>query len=515
MNDALAAHERLGAIDVGSNSVRLLVAEWDSVTGLEVIDEIKDQPRLATGVARTGALDAEAMDRAFSALQRMKGVAERRGVTRLVAVATSAMRMASNGEAFAERVRRELGIPLEIIDEDREARLSWRSVAHHFPLDDGRTLVADIGGGSLELVAAIDGLVESTASLPFGAVRLTEEYLTGRHETWREVAVLRKHVRAALKKELPWRDWHQATLIGSGGTFTNLGRMAAARRGHATDPIHGVVVTTGEIEALLEWLSTRSTLERSQVAGLNPQRADIILAGLAVTAELQALLAGRELTVSAFGLREGLLLELVGAEAAATKSSDPLRPLREFVDRCRGDRRHVEQVRHLALSLFDLLAPALGCQPAERSLLEAAALLHDVGQLVSYRRHHRHSYQLIMHAERLGLASRDRTLVALISRYHRKSGPKRRHPEFASLDEDEQQVVRRLSGLLRVADGLDRGHTASVERVTATLLEDCCVIRAYPRLREADLSLEIWGASRKSDVLARALDRDVVVAAGI
>lgn len=515
MSEAAPPRERLGAIDVGSNSIRLLVAEYDPATGLEVIDEVKDQPRLATGVADTGALDPDAMDRAFAALERMRGVAERRGVARLVAVATSAMRTASNGPAFAERIRRELGIPLEIIDEDREARLSWRSVAHHFPLDDGRTVVADIGGGSLELVAAVDGLVESTVSLPFGAVRLTEQYLPGRHETWREVAVLRKHVRAALKKALPWRDWHQATLIGSGGTFTNLGRMAAARRGHATDPIHGTVVATGEVEALLEWLSTRTREERARVPGLNPQRADIILAGLAVTAELQALLAGRELTVSAFGLREGLLLELVGADAAPPKSSDPLRPLREFVDRCRGDRRHVEQVRVLALALFDQLGDTLGCEPAERALLEAASLLHDVGQLVSYRRHHRHSYQLIMHADRLGLGARDRTLVALISRYHRKGGPKRRHEEFAALDDAEQQVVRRLSGLLRVADGLDRGHTASVERVTATLLEDRCVIRAWPRLAGVDLSLELWGAGRKSDVLAKALDREVVVASGL
>src|SRR5690606_38649899 len=144
--------ERLGAIDVGSNSIGLVVAEWDPVTGLEIIDEVKDQPRLATGVARHGALDPEAMEAAFAALSRMTGVAERRGVTRLSAVATSAMRDATNGPAFAERIRRELGIPLVIIDEDREAQLSWRSVAHHFRLEETRAIVADIGGGSLELV---------------------------------------------------------------------------------------------------------------------------------------------------------------------------------------------------------------------------------------------------------------------------------------------------------------------------------------------------------------------------
>jgi len=507
--------ERLGAIDVGSNSIRLVVAEWDPVTGLEIIDEVKDQPRLATGVARHGALDPEAMEAAFAALSRMTGVAERRGVTRLSAVATSAMRDATNGPAFAERIRRELGIPLVIIDEDREAQLSWRSVAHHFRLEETRAIVADIGGGSLELVGAVSGLVENTTSLPLGAVRLTETHLHGERDTRKEVAAMRRTARGILKKALPWRDWRQATVIGSGGSFTNLARMAAARRGHPTDPIHGTTVSTGEVEGLLELLSTRSTSERASVPGLNPQRADIILAGLAVTAELLELLDARELTVSAYGLREGLLLEMAGAEAAAPRVSDPLRPLREFVDRCRGDRRHVEQVRLLALSLFDQLADELGAGPEERWFLEAAALLHDVGQLVSYRKHHKHSYQLIMHAERLGLAARDRAIVAVASRYHRKRGPSRRHEEFAALDDADQDVVRRVSALLRVADGLDRGHTASVDRVTVTMLDDRCVVRAYPRVQGADLSLEVWGAERKCDVLARALGRDVVIASGL
>lgn len=514
MNDPTASRERLGAIDVGSNSIRLLVAEHDPDTGFEVIDEVKEMPRLAKGVAATGALDAEAMEQAFEALRRMKEMADRRGVTRLAAVATSAMRDASNGPAFVERIRGELGIPLVIIDADREARLSWRSVAHHFPLADGRTLVADIGGGSLELIGAVDGLVEVTTSLPLGAVRLTESHLTGRRETRKEVAALRRHVRKVLKKALPWRDWIQARLIGSGGSFTNLGRMAAARRGQTTETVHGTSINTGEVEALLEWLATRTPAERAAVPGLNPQRADIILAGLAVTAELLALADVRQLTISAFGLREGLLLEMIGSDATA-KAADPLRLIREFVDRSRGDRRHVEQVRHLALSLHDQLAAPLGSTPEERGLLEAAALLHDVGQLVSYRSHHRHSYQLISHADRLGLGARDRQLVALISRYHRKGGPKQRHEEFAALDAEDQAIVARVSGVLRVADGLDRGHTASVDRVTATVMDDRCVIRAYPRLQGNDVSLEVWGAERKADVLAKVLGCEVVIEAGL
>lgn len=501
--------ERLGAIDVGSNSIRLLVAEFDPQSGIKVIDEVKDQPRLAAGLAESHRLDEFAMARAIQALTRMREVAERRGVRRIAAVATSAVREAENGKAFMERVRREVGIPLKIIDADTEAALSWRSVAHHFPLASGRALVADIGGGSLELIGAINGLVELNRSLPLGAVRLTEKYLFETKSRQTEIERLRARVYKRLKKVGRWREWSNAMVIGSGGTFTNLGRMALARRGHPIEAVHGEVVKTAEVEQLLEWLCSLSVERRRSVTGLNPQRADIILAGLAVTAELLKLVEARSLTVSAFGLREGLLLEMIGDSAPRT--ADPLRAMREFVDRCQGDRRHVEQVRVLALTLFDRLCDDLGADPEERPLLEAAALLHDVGQVVSYRKHHRHSFQLILNAERLNFTSRDRYLVALISRYHRRKGPSRKHPEFSRLAPGERAIVRRMAALLRVADGLDRGHTSAVERVTTRITADKLTIRAVPKQRGADLSLECWGAQRKSDVLAQVLGREVVV----
>ncbi len=508
---AAGSRERLGAIDVGSNSIRLLVAEYDPVAGISVIDEVRDQPRLAAGLARTGRLDDGAVERAMLALRRMREVCRRRGVRRIAAVATAAVREAENGEEFVRRVQEELEIPLRIIDPETEAALSYRSVAHHFRLAGARTLVADIGGGSLELIGAIDGLVELTLSLPLGAVRLTELHLQGKRDPRRAVELLRGQVRKQLKKGIRQREWTAAAVIGSGGTFTTLARMAIGRRGlPIPETIHGASVTTGEVETLIEWLTEKTPEQRRLVPGLNPERADIILAGLGVTAELLSLVNARTLTVSAFGLREGLLLDMVGERHAP--AADPLRLIREFVERCQCDRRHVEHVRHLALQLFEQLGPALGAEAADRALLEAASLLHDVGQLVSYRKHHRHSYQLIMHAERLNLSARDRLLVALMSRYHRKKGPSRKHEEFAGLPPEDQAIVRRMSALLRVADGLDRGHTASVERATVTLDPNRVQIEVTPRMAGADLSLECWGAERKSDVLAKVLGREVRIA---
>jgi exopolyphosphatase/guanosine-5'-triphosphate,3'-diphosphate pyrophosphatase len=507
-----AQPERIAAIDVGSNSVRLLVAEYDPASGLSIVDELKDQPRLAAGLARTGCLSDAAMDRAIQTLGRMREVCQRRGVRRIVAVATAAVREAENGPWFVRRVRQELDIPLRIIDVETEAALSYRSVAHHFPLAGERTIVADIGGGSLELIGAVDGLVELTLSLPLGAVRLTELYLPGRRSIQREISALRKYIRKQLKRGLSSREWAAAAVIGSGGTFTTLGRVSRARRGmSAGESVHGVTVDTAEVERLLDWLASRTPEERRQVPGLNPERADIILAGLAVTAELLDWVRTRSLTVSAFGLREGLLLEMAGAEEPVVR--DPLRLFREFVERCQSDRRHVEHVRKLALQLFEQLGETLGCGSEEQLLLEAAGLLHDVGQLVSYPKHHKHSYSLITHAERLGLSPRDRELVALVSRYHRRTGPRKRHPEFAALAAGDQEIVRRLSGILRVADGLDRGHSAAVEAVTSHLDAKALTLTVTPATKGTDLGLECWGASRKADVLAKLLQRDIVVTA--
>ncbi len=513
---AATALERLAAIDVGSTSIRLLVATHDPAAGLVPIDEIKAQPRLAQGLAATGRLDPAAMERALSALRRMADVCRRRGATRVAAVATAAVREARNGGEFVRRVRDELGLPLQVISTEHEAQLSYRSVRHHFRLDNTKAMIADIGGGSLELVGAVDGLVELSRSLPYGAVRLTEQFVHGGRSARRELGVLRKYLAKRLERQLPKRAWTGARIIGSGGTFTNLGRMAVARRGgDHTHPVHGIEVSVGEVEHLLEWLSTRTALQRRAVPGLNPERADIILAGLTVIAALLERLDAGSVTVSAYGLREGLLWEMVGASMAKARPVDPMRLVREFADRCRTDRKHVEQVRLLALSLYDQIGEAIGCTAEERHILEAAGILHDVGQLVSYKSHHRHSYQLIMHADRIGLGARERALVALVSRYHRRRGPRRSDPPFAALSADDQTLVRRTVGLLRVADGLDRGHTAVVEGVSAELTRKKLVLRIAPRRAGANMALEGWAARRKADVLRKVLGRKITITASL
>jgi len=297
------AAERLAAIDVGSNTVLLTVADYDGRSGLTVVEEGEDQPRLAAGLSGSGRLGDAAMERALVSLTRMRDTCRTLGVQRLSAAATAAVREAGNGTQFVERVRA-LEIPLRVISPEHEAALSYRSAAHRFP-GTGRTLVADIGGGSLELVGALNGAVGLSLSLPLGAVRLTELHLP--------LGELQSHVSRTLAAAVPAAEWRGSRIIGSGGTFATLASMALAARG-SPPPVHGTIVKDGEILGLWESLDRMSPEERRRAPGLRPERADIIVAGLTVVAELLKTVGAPGVTVSGFGLRDGLLLEMAGLE---------------------------------------------------------------------------------------------------------------------------------------------------------------------------------------------------------
>jgi exopolyphosphatase/guanosine-5'-triphosphate,3'-diphosphate pyrophosphatase len=294
--------ERVAAIDVGSNTVLLLIAEGHPTAGLTIIAEAEDQPRLGAGLSATGRLSQAAMARALETLANMRELCRAHGVSRIGAVATAAVREAENGEEFVQLVRAQ-GIPLQTISPETEAALSYRSAAHHFPGAE-RTMVADIGGGSLELIGASGGRIRLSRSLPLGAVRLTELAFA--------LPALRDQIRRALDQAVARREWAGSALIGSGGTFANLAAMALAQRGASGQPVHGVEISAKEIEELLPRLSALSPEERRQVPGLQPERADIIVAGVAVAAELLDRVKASSVRVNGYGLREGLLLEMVG-----------------------------------------------------------------------------------------------------------------------------------------------------------------------------------------------------------
>jgi exopolyphosphatase/guanosine-5'-triphosphate,3'-diphosphate pyrophosphatase len=503
---------RLAAIDIGSNSIRQIVADVSPDGTIRIVDEMKVAPRLGTGLARTGLLSPDAVRHAVSALQRMATLARQLGATRIQAVATSAVREAENRKAFVDLVREETGLRVRILHGEDEARLSFRSALAHFDLAIRRAVVMDIGGGSVELAMSADGVIERLESLPYGAIRMTEEYLGDRPRP-RHVKALRSMVRDGLRRVLPVRDWRGALLIGSGGTFTNLGAMHLAGRGLPFDGrVHGTQVQREEIEHLLDVLVASSRVERAAIPGMNPERADIILGGLAVAAEVMARIEARSLTISGYGIREGLLLEVARVAAAPADPGEARdRSVRQFAERCHFERPHAEHVRRLALRLFDSLGHRIGCEPTDRRILADAALLHDVGYHIGHLRHHKHSYHLISHAELLGVRPEEQMMIALVARYHRGAEPRRRHAEFGSLDRDGQRRVRRLSALLRVADGLDRGHAGAARGLKVRWLQRAVRITVVPDPRARSVRLELWGAHRKAGLLAKVARRDVEI----
>lgn len=497
-----SGHERVAAIDIGSNSIRQIVADVAPDGNIRVVDEMKAAPRLGAGLDDAGRLSDAAMERATESISRMATLARQLGASRIEVVATSAVRDASNAREFLGRVQQAARLKVRILNGEDEARLGFRSALAHFDLGGGRAAVVDIGGGSLELALSAAGLVDRLVSLPFGALRLTEKFLAPEC-TRKTVRKLRKHVRKELRLRLPAREWRSAFVIGSGGTFTNLAGMALYRQGITGFPtVHGTTVSRVELEHILDALQGMSIDERLGVPGLNAGRADIIVAGLAVIAEVMARLDTPRLVVSAYGIREGILLENARILPSIAGPGDAReRSVRRLADACHFEERHSTQVQKLALQLFDALGPRLGCTPQERETLSAAALLHDIGYHISYDRHHKHSYYLISHAELLGMSPAEQLVVAHVARYHRGAEPGKRHAEFASLDRIMRRQVRRLAAILRVADGLDRGHVSAVDRVKVRWIERAIRITPVPRVASRTMRLELWGASRKAGLL--------------
>jgi len=508
-----APARRLAAIDVGSNSIRMLVADVHADGTIGVIDEMKAHPRLGRGLAKTGALSTESMDLAVDALQRMAQLAKQHGAERVEAIATSAVRDAQNSELFLARVKQHTGLKLRIVSGEDEARLSFRSALAHFDLGAGRAVIVDIGGGSMELALSADGVVDGLVSLPLGAVRLTERYLDGSTGDEGGLRKLRRAVRRAVKPILPKRDWRGARVIGSGGTFTNLAGMHLWRQGMFTaKSVHGTVISRVDVEHLLDWLEEMTPEERAATPGLNADRADIIVAGVAAIAEVLARVDAREVEVSRYGILEGMLLELARVTPTVADPGEAReRSIRDLCERCRYEKKHASAVQTLALRLFDAIADRLELGPADRAVLADAALTHDIGYHINYDRHHKHSYHLIIHADLLGLTPEEQVLIANVARYHRGAAPKKKHRNFSALDRPLRRRVRALAAILRVADGFDRGHVGAVDTLKVRWLDRALRITAVPVRANAPLRLESWGAHRKSELLARVVGRPVEI----
>lgn len=497
---------RLAAMDIGTNSIRCIIVEADPQGNFRVLDDEKAMVRLGEGLTETGFISEMAKNRAIDALQRMAKISVGLKAEVAAVVATSAVRKALNRNEFLRQVKDATGLDIKVISGAEEADLATLSVHHNFAMDQQRYGMADIGGGSVEIVIATGHHAETIISLELGAVFLTEKYLHSDPGSSSEIKKLRKHIRKALKRNGIGDGLPVTCLIGSGGTMTNIGSMVMAMRGEQYETVHRYEVLHSEIIHLLAMLSRKTHKERLNIPGLNPERADIILAGMILTDELMRQMRTNQLRINAQGIREGLILKSLqkrGLIPVQPKSRDWRDSILEFARSCRFDELHSTQVDRLAKKIFSAVAKQNGLTARHKQLLEAGALLHDIGYFISYNQHHKHSYHLIRHANLFGFTPWEKEIIANLARYHRKAKPKISHDNFSSLSAEDQILVRKLGGILRLADGLDRCRNRQVSDIECKLRKNVFELRLFGN---NDLSVELYGAESKGNLFRSAFN---------
>jgi exopolyphosphatase/guanosine-5'-triphosphate,3'-diphosphate pyrophosphatase len=504
---------RLGAIDIGSNSVRLMVVEVLRGGAYRILDEEREPTRLGRSVSSLGRLDDDSIDRTVQALRTFKQIAAGYQVSALRTIATCAVREARNGPEFCRRVREEVGLEVEVIPGDREARLAFSSVQHAFDLSGKNAIVADIGGGSTEIIFATGGLIESIFSTPLGAVRLTEQFGLGEQAAPADLARLADEVASCLKKRTTRPLFAPHFMVGSGGTFTTLAELMMAAKKQVDIPVAGYKVSQAEVRHLLDRLAKMPLRARRSMAGMTPDRADIILAGLTIIDALLTRFRVNTLVIHTRGVRDGLVREMIDdlLGGAATADTDPTHrdeAIERLAAACSGELEHGRQVARLAGRIYEQLTEPLALVPGDRLLLEIAARLQDVGYVINYDQHHKHSYHLIRNSRLPGIRAHDLELVANVARYHRGAHPKRKHENLARISAEDQQRVQRMAAILRLAGGLDRSRSQLVRDVLASVSDDGVVLDV---VADEEPQVDVWGAERRTELFEQVFGLPVAI----
>jgi exopolyphosphatase / guanosine-5'-triphosphate,3'-diphosphate pyrophosphatase len=505
--------ERLAAIDVGSNSIHMIVVEPEAGGGYRVLGKEREMVRLGrTGLGR-GSLSEAAMRDGLEALVKMTSLAALKGAERVVAVATSAVREAANGEEFLARVRAQTGLKVRLLDGAEEGRLVFRAVREVADLGDGLGAVVDVGGGSTEWIATRAGRLARVVSLPLGSLRCAAK-LEGDPPRQRSLLRLRRGARERLEAEV--REVPVERLVATSGTAVCCADLVDlwSPRG-----FRGAAAGLREVKAkdLTRVVEQLAAMPRREIAALPPvgePRAESLLAGAVLLAELVGHAGADRLLVSDRALREGLVLAALREPLPASKDGGELRrrQVLQLAARAPSVLAHGEQTARLAARLFDLTASLHGLGAREREWLEHAALLHDVGYAIHYRRHHRHSEYLIAHAELDAFDPREIEVIAQLARFHRGAKPRPRHLALRALESWQRRAVRALAALLRLADALDRTHASRVEELYCSIRRRRVTLEVLSRY---DVELELADARDRGRLFEEVFERRLTVRQGL
>jgi exopolyphosphatase/guanosine-5'-triphosphate,3'-diphosphate pyrophosphatase len=507
---------RIAAIDIGTNSVHMIVVRVRPDLSFEIIDREKTMVRLGAGGLDGRALTAEAMNAAVQALSTFKRLAESHRVDKIIAAATSATREARNGGEFLARIQRETGIRPMVITGTDEARLIHLAAVYGVDVG-GRAVVIDIGGGSVEITLGTATSIQLARSFKLGAIRLTERFVKSDPLSDGDERRLEKHIRNEID-----RYCDQVTaigfdrVVGTSGTILSLGAVAAtAARGAAPTELRNLRISAKQLRRVRREVCERDIESRLKMPGLDPRRADLVVAGALLLDTILRRLGADELTLCDLALREGLVLDYVRRHKRQIAQVDRIPDVRrrstiELAERCNYFAVHAQHVARLALAIFDQTRPTHGLSDREREWLEYAALMHDLGAHISYARHHRHSYYLIKNGDLRGFEPAEIEVIALVARYHRRGTPKRAHEEYANLSPTLRRTVRTLASILRVAESLDRSHAQVISHLELQDRGDNVLLQ----LRTAgDAELEVWAASRHMGPFEKFVQKPVHLAA--
>ena len=502
--------QRTAIIDMGSNSFRLVVFGFEPADHWQHVDEIREAVRVGEHMGDDQMLQPEPMDRAARTAVLFSTFCRASGIDDVIAVATSAIRDAVNGPELLARVREEAGIEARVLSGEDEARYGYLAIANSTTLDDGYGI--DIGGGSVQVMRIEGRQLVDSGSWPLGAVRMSERFLPGDESGGKAMKALRKHVRAALEDE-SWIGTGEAVRAAAiGGTIRNLASAAEKRAGLPQTDAQGFMLTRDGLDELIEELAGLPPDERGGVPGIKPDRGDVILGGAVVLSELMEICGCEELEVTSEGLREGVFFERFLDDRDPPLVEDVRRgSVLNLARRYQDDLRHPERVAKLSLEMYDGLTRAgLAEDSAEdRELLWSAGLLHDIGTAVDYDDHHKHSRYLILNAGLPGFSPREVELVALIARYHRKGDPDASEMGPLKKKSDDERLEL-LSAVIRLAEQFERSRDGSVTGVEVSAPDGKVVLAPQST---SDASVALWSARRNADLLERAIDRPVEIAA--
>jgi exopolyphosphatase/guanosine-5'-triphosphate,3'-diphosphate pyrophosphatase len=500
---------KFGAIDIGTNSIHLMMVEITPEGDFHTIGRDREMVQLGRGGMVEHVLTPRAMEDGLAALTRFSKMARLKGIHDLRAVATSAVREARNGGDFVELVDEQINLSLEVISAEEEARLIYLAVRHTIDLGEDDNLIVDIGGGSVEIVVGNAGAARQLCSAKLGSLRLAETFMKADPPTMAELKTVRRHIRTRLKpifKKIG--ALRPVRCIGTSGTISSIAAVCAYRRGVTEiEPVTRLSITADEVKTLIGELRRMTREQRAKVPGIDAKRVDAILPACILLSVLMRTYEVNEIDYCDRALREGIVLDYLANHGARLRAHtawpDPrMRSVVSLGERCRYHRGHAEQVARLATSMFDQLRPLHRLNDAHRELLMYACLLHDIGYQISHRSHHKHSYYLIRNGDLQGFGEREIEIIANIARYHRKGRPRKSHYSYKNLDPRDRPALRKMVALLRLANALDRTHYSVVDSVTCRTEHDCIEITVNT---EKDAELELWHARRQADQVEREL----------